>query len=310
VKALAKLDHSGIVRYYQSWFECPPPGWQEEHDKVSIDLSLATQTAGLSPTDGLSSAKTAASQVAVSLSSEDELQRHLLQNDVDVCRYPISSSGCDENKDTTWSSESVLLSNQADNEVSLQIHSASDNSSVDTGFQYSRLHSYDSSKNLLNCGSADTPHADASFSIIFEGSTNNGTDVKYLPKTETLPDPVVMPADQPHVLEIRSTNSDNCQQSISERKGKAYRRKLYLYIQMQLCQPESLKDWLRDNTLSRDKYQLLNMFHQIVSAIGYVHQIGLMHRDLKVIFETLLSSRHINTTSENMWFLDYRYLSY
>ena len=52
---------------------------------------------------------------------------------------------------------------------------------------------------------------------------------------------------------------------------------------MQLCQLESLKDWLNSNTLNRDKYQLLNMFHQIVSAIGYVHQCGLMHRDLKVI---------------------------
>ena len=33
VKTLANLDHVGIVRYFQSWFECPPPGWQEQIDK-------------------------------------------------------------------------------------------------------------------------------------------------------------------------------------------------------------------------------------------------------------------------------------
>ncbi|KAK9890482.1 hypothetical protein WA026_010563 [Henosepilachna vigintioctopunctata] len=55
---------------------------------------------------------------------------------------------------------------------------------------------------------------------------------------------------------------------------------IFLYIQMQLCQKENLKDWLIKNQI-RDKGTVVDLFGQILSAVEYVHLQGLIHRDLK-----------------------------
>lgn len=57
--------------------------------------------------------------------------------------------------------------------------------------------------------------------------------------------------------------------------------KVYLYIQMQLCRKESLRDWLRDNRTETRATHIAHIFHQIVDAVDYVHYKGLIHRDLK-----------------------------
>lgn len=51
---------------------------------------------------------------------------------------------------------------------------------------------------------------------------------------------------------------------------------------MQLCQKESLRDWLNRNSADRDYKKVMEIFIEIVDAVHYVHNCGLMHRDLKV----------------------------
>ncbi|XP_074599713.1 eukaryotic translation initiation factor 2-alpha kinase 3-like [Brevipalpus obovatus] len=54
----------------------------------------------------------------------------------------------------------------------------------------------------------------------------------------------------------------------------------FLYIQMQLCQKNTLREWLK-STKDREKTVVLDYFLQIVEAVEYVHSKQLMHRDLK-----------------------------
>lgn len=57
--------------------------------------------------------------------------------------------------------------------------------------------------------------------------------------------------------------------------------KVFVYIQMQLCKKETLKDWLFCNK-HRDKLEMIKIFMQLLDAVNYVHSNKLIHRDLKV----------------------------
>lgn len=76
------------------------------------------------------------------------------------------------------------------------------------------------------------------------------------------------------------SSSTKPSEPVTRRKSINKTSKVYLYIQMQLCQKNSLKEWLCDN-LNRDRDTILNIFNQIVQAVEYVHLQGLIHRDLK-----------------------------
>lgn len=76
----------------------------------------------------------------------------------------------------------------------------------------------------------------------------------------------------------------NCKKNIANNVANA-NSKMYLYIQMQLCMKQSLKDWLSTNDLqTRGCGKAVAIFDQIVCAVHYVHMKGMIHRDLKVVF--------------------------
>lgn len=54
-----------------------------------------------------------------------------------------------------------------------------------------------------------------------------------------------------------------------------------LYIQMEYCEGNSLRNFIDENPGREQEEQKWKIFCQIVDALHYLHGLGLIHRDLK-----------------------------
>ena len=380
VKALAKLDHVGIVRYYQAWLEIPPPGWQEERDQVELADVTFSPTPGYIVTE-FTPSPNQNEDLPKSRKTSRGRQRSRISkssgNDVCPDRFnplkPFGEPRISESGDRALLSDSTstggiyfggaddmtesqgqanlqrggstepfkLVPEDLSGSFSYGVSGTGNASSIgedsfDVTFDRDLdlgVHSYDSytsstpfkdyqkdhsSKHLDHqCLKKNNKYTDNSVDIIFEDSgcseksleDTNGIDHGHavIDVSFTLSSHSDQVVDlqhasiaetasgisrKPSATRPNSLDLDEVQKDTNEREGvrpasqlamSPPAQKLYLYIQMQLCRKESLKEWLAANTLSRDRQQCLDIFDQIVVAVDYVHSSGLMHRDLKVM---------------------------
>ncbi|KAG7510854.1 eukaryotic translation initiation factor 2-alpha kinase 3 [Solea senegalensis] len=292
VKALAKLEHPGIIRYFNAWQESPPEGWQEEMDKRWLKDTSATDW----PMSFLDHMEALSVKVPVS-SSVSAVREH--------------------ERDTSSTDPRGLLSSSAggavgfgadDSDLSFQPHLGHDSlmSERDSQADPDASDTPDSFELCPPRGPSDC--TSSSFDIVFEDSgcdrdaeadtdsvtsgaastgaatERNSSSSSHTRRQESVPPPSSSSTSSSSSSSPpRPTSLSLAVPTPSPMQRVQPSPKVYLYIQMQLCRKENLKDWMAQRCLpeQREHNQCLDIFLQIAEAVDFLHSKGLMHRDLK-----------------------------
>lgn len=283
VKALAKLEHPGIIRYFNAWQESPPEGWQEEMDQRWLKDASTTDWP---------------------MSFLDHMEALSVKVPVSSLESPASGPGGDSLEASV--DARALLSSSAGEATGFGVDMAD--------LSFHPLLGHDSLMSERDSQAdpdvSDTPNSfelcpprgpsdctSSSFDIVFEdsgcdrdadadtdsvsgaagpgSSTEKNSSSSYTRRQESAPASSSSPP-RPNSLALALPAA-----SLAQRAQPS--PKVYLYIQMQLCRKENLKDWMaqRCRPEEREHNQCLDIFLQIAEAVDFLHSKGLMHRDLK-----------------------------
>ncbi|XP_055612994.1 eukaryotic translation initiation factor 2-alpha kinase-like [Uranotaenia lowii] len=286
VKTLAHCEHNNIVRYFYAWTETPPPGWQEHQDKIwiernclstSIDIESPTRT---SPTDSRFNNKNEIFKDFNKKQHSSQLQGPWLTKFSEPS-FSVSAPIADDESDSCsfiqFKADANRSMRSETDDDSFQIEFKNDQTdhgtngdSVDIVFQEPSQDKQKTSKNHHVISIQET-----SQSMVRRNRHKRPLSLDLTSNSRV--------SRSRRLLDI--THNSHMTESISAVASSVgtstVSNKIYLYIQMQLCQKQSLKEWLTLNDLSVRQDSIIPIFEQIVDAVEYVHLKGLIHRDLK-----------------------------
>ncbi|XP_048084253.1 eukaryotic translation initiation factor 2-alpha kinase 3 [Alosa alosa] len=277
VKALAKLEHPGIIRYFNAWQESPPQGWQEEMDtrwlkdasvaeitlkpehlepvSVKVPVWSSERSDPLCVLDWLRLARGCARPAP----SPSPWAPGWLATAPLPSRHRLSKTGCHDNReeDEEEESEHHAVSAPADSTTTLHDKAAS------------------SGQHTPSCPASTSPPRPSSLAL--RPSTPPSAACRSWPPLHTC----LVTGFSFRRRDCCAGNADLVFMSVCVHVSVCVQ--VYLYIQMQLCRKENLKDWMGQRVAPelREHSECLNIFLQIAEAVEFLHSKGLMHRDLK-----------------------------
>ncbi|KAK6493654.1 eukaryotic translation initiation factor 2-alpha kinase 3-like isoform X2, partial [Huso huso] len=276
VKALAKLEHPGIIRYFNAWQETPPEGWQEEMDKRWLKDS--------STTDWLLSSPEHLEALSVKVPVPKPLALALFSQGLDSTTNTESKEASELNSTTNTESK------EASEGTAGHVLHGQDSFLTENDSLGEQEHSFEFCPLRLS-----NERTTSSFDIVFKDSGCDHTSRSVEPgghsilterpstgSLTTSSSPPV-PLSHAHSPPRRTNLTLGPATVLTERDAKLPSPKVFLYIQMQLCRKDNLKDWMskRGCVEQRSRPECLGIFLQIAEAVEFLHSKGLMHRDLK-----------------------------
>lgn len=317
VKTLANCEHQNIVRYFQAWVESPPPDWQDEEDRIWMDRYALSHSIDIdSPsTENHEPAnhqqinaicqkqvqsrafhKTKLNSLISNLQTNecvnfDEIIRKTNFNDYskdDDDSFIVFASDANEKQNTTSLDESDTSSEIDETNTNNYSNSVFEPSNDESRKPMRKKKTVEERRSQFqHFGDKKRCHS-MNDSICLSHSIGNndyGIDMNFpndacdviseKPNEAAVKKPFKRTHRRPLSLDLTSTGS--VQIAVANTLPTTY-----LYIQMQLCRKQSLKDWLFENDAQIRANESLVIFKQIIEAVEYVHLKGLIHRDLKV----------------------------
>ncbi|XP_078717730.1 eukaryotic translation initiation factor 2-alpha kinase 3 isoform X2 [Lampetra fluviatilis] len=303
VKALAKLEHQGVVRYFNAWLEMPPQDWQEEKDKQWISDCSEWVLSSQSPVE---SEKFPSHLPLRPIPRESTtLSRSWSDFDLPSISFLVNSSAVDT-QGSLLSSDLSFITEKSPEPLERQDDSLlteceeSGPTSQDTSLVRGAQHMDDSLDIVFeDSGCGEKPSRKTNFGAVgnpeeshMRSTSTDGSSTDFnkaaTPPVETASTSASSTATQPNrptslLLSETHTAPMPARTHVDASTETGPVPRLFLYIQMQLCRKDSLKEWLnsRTNAADRSRTECLTIFQQIVNAVQFLHVSGLMHRDLK-----------------------------
>ncbi|KAM5227990.1 eukaryotic translation initiation factor 2-alpha kinase 3 [Ctenodactylus gundi] len=300
VKALAKLEHPGIVRYFNAWLEAPPEKWQERMDAIWLqDEGTDWPLSSLSPMD----APSVKIRNMDPFSSKEHIE--IIAPSPQRCRSFSVGISCGQTSSSESQFSPLEFSGTDQGDSSGSVDAAchlQDSCLTDCDAEDGTVDSNDERHSFELCPSEASPDGRSrertSSSIVFEDSGCGNASSKEEPRAIqvhpgnhgahrlTACRCSSSPASSEATLSLSPPRPTTLSLDLTKNtadKLQPSSPKVYLYIQMQLCRKDNLKDWLnqRCTLQERERGVCLHIFLQIAEAVEFLHSKGLMHRDLK-----------------------------